>query len=153
MSNDIIALVARFVDAETGALLTFPDLRVRFVDADAISDDVLGTSPLDAEGAARVLITPSSYRSGLVGTTGVVLGEQRPGLCCEVAWDTPVERCHPVTGVPDRTVDLGTFRFRRGEGVGDDWFALFPPPSPYYYRSYFAKQRLSTPHPSGRRRR
>lgn len=143
MSNDIIALVARFVDAETGAPLASPDLRVRFVDADALSDDVLGTSPLDTQGTARVLITPASYRSGLVGAAGAVLGEQRPDLYCEVLegdaivyrsevrWDTPVERVDPVTGIADRTVDLGTFRFKRGEGFGDEWLALFPPPSPY----------------------
>lgn len=129
MSSDLIVLCARFVDSETGAPIHGPDLRVRFFDADAIADDKLGDAELGPDGSARVAISPARYRSGLRGKAGEAFGELEPDIYCEilergtvvfrsaVQWDVEPTPKEPVAGM-HRTLDVGTFKFRRGEGLG-----------------------------------
>ncbi|MDX2132239.1 MAG: hypothetical protein SFY69_09315 [Planctomycetota bacterium] len=128
MAEQILKFIARFVRDDTGAPLSDPALRVRFLDRDLLRDDLLGESALSADGVAQVLCTSSAFRSGLTGEVAASLGEDKPDLYCEVregdtpvfrtpvAWNTPVAEIDPVTKTASTTVDLGTFRFRRGEG-------------------------------------
>lgn len=131
MSQHIIKLIARFVHADTGAPLSDPHLRVRFYDRDALRDDLLGESSLSPQGVAEVISTSGNFQSGLMGLPARLLSEKKPDVFCEVrekdvpiyrskvAWNVEVERVNPITRSPDRTVDLGTFRFRKGEGLTD----------------------------------
>ncbi len=131
MSEHIIKITARFVHAESGDPLTGDGLKVRFLDRDALKDDLLGESPLSADGRAEVLTTTSSFRSGLMGSLGSALGESKPDVYCEVlegesaiyrtcvAWNIDPEAVDPVTKRINRVIDLGTFKFRRGDGLND----------------------------------
>jgi hypothetical protein len=142
MSEHIIKLVARFVDADTGSPLIGGSLRVRFLDRDAIKDDLLGEGVVGPDGMASVLTTTSSFRSGLLGMLGSALGEEKPDIYCEVlegntvvfrtevAWNVNTEAIDEVTHRTDRTIDLGTFRFRRGGGLDDE-----PDPGEKIFRS------------------
>ncbi len=131
MSTDLIILCARFVHEENGTPLAEPNLRVRFYDADAVADDFLGESALDATGTARAVISPERFRSGLKGPVGEAFGELEPDIFCEVLedgrvifrsevlWDTEPTPREPVPGI-HRTIDIGTIRFIRGGGLGDE---------------------------------
>ncbi|MFZ4572984.1 MAG: hypothetical protein ACOYN0_01220 [Phycisphaerales bacterium] len=143
MSNDIVLLLAKFVDAETGEPLNDPSLKVSFFDFDTLSDEFLGEATLTTEGVARIAVAQSSYRHGLTGFVGGMLGEKQPDIFCEVRdrdcpvyrtpvlWDVKTVREDPVTHRIDRTVDLGTFRFRRGEGVEHHAVSVFPMLAPF----------------------
>ncbi len=130
MSEHIYRLTARFVDAGTGEPLSAPNLKARFLDRDALKDDLLGESPIGADGRAGIVTTSSSFHSGLMGMLAAKLGEKKPDVYCEVvegeeaiyrsrvAWNLDLEKENPVTGRTDRTIDLGTFKVKRGEGLG-----------------------------------
>lgn len=141
MSHDLIVLCARFVDADSGAPLVGEALRVRFFDSDAIADDFLGETGLGTDGVARIVISPARYRSGLKGAAGEAFGELEPDIYCEVRegdkvlyrsavkWDIEPTPKDPVPGL-HRTLDLGTYQFRRGEGLQGDGIIPFPPAPP-----------------------
>lgn len=132
MSEHIIKLIAHFVDAASGSPLSGENLRVRFLDRDALKDDLLGEGVLGPGGRASVLTTTSSFRSGLLGMLGAALGEKKPDVFCEVlegetvifrtavTWNVDTEKSNEVTQRADRTIDLGTFQFRRGGGLDDE---------------------------------
>jgi hypothetical protein len=131
MGEHIYKFIARFVDGATGEPFTGPNLRVRFFDRDGLKDDLLGESPLGADGSAAIMTTTSSFRSGLMGAAGATLGEAKPDVYCEViegdapvyrskvAWNLGIEKENAVTGGTERTIDLGTFNVKRGEGLGE----------------------------------
>lgn len=131
MNNDLIVLSARFVDADTGSPLDPTGMRVRFLDADALVDDLLGECELPGDGIARIIVAPGSYRSGLFGSVGQAFGELEPDVYCElfegdrivyrtqVKWDLNPEAVNAASGLNERTLDLGTYRVRRGEGLGE----------------------------------
>jgi hypothetical protein len=132
MTEQMIKVTARFMDGESGLPLTGPKLKVRFLDKDFMSDDILGESSLAPDGRAEVVTTTSRFHSGLMGELGAKIGEARPDVYCEVrdagivvyrskvAWDIDVENKNAVTGGSNRTIDLGTFKFERGEGLSGD---------------------------------
>lgn len=127
MAEYIFKFTARFVDAGTGKPLSGAGFSVRFLDRDALKDDVLGEGALAPDGRAEVLTTSSAFRSRLMGL--LAMAEKKPDVYCEVreggktiyrtrvAWNLDVERLNAVTKSPDRTIDLGVFKFRRGEGL------------------------------------
>ena len=139
MSTDLIILCARFVHEDNGTPLVDPNLRIRFFDADAVADDFLGESPLDASGTARAVISPDRFRSGLKGAVGDAFGELEPDVFCEVfegdrlifrsevLWDIEPTPREPVPGI-HRTIDIGTIRLTRGGGLGDEDPTLVPFP-------------------------
>jgi hypothetical protein len=143
MSIQIVKLIARFVHADSGRPVTGPDVRVRFFDRDVLRDDLLGEAVLNSEGVAEVLCSAGSYQSGVLGRVFERLRERKPDIYCElldaegrpifrtpVRWDLDVARVNPVTQVASPTVDLGTYQFRRGEGLDSaDTFAGLRPPS------------------------
>jgi len=129
MSNSLLKLTARFVHADTGAPLTGTTLRVKFMDKDALKDDVLGETTLDATGCAEVLTTSSDFHSGLMGLIGAILSDRKPDVYCEVmelgtpiyrtrvAWNLDPAQRNAVTRETNRVLDLGTFAYKRGEGL------------------------------------
>ncbi len=128
----LIKLVARFVHADSGQPLNDPSFHVRFFDHDALKDDYLGESVLSSNGVAEIIIHPASFRSGLIGAFFARLAEHRPDVYCTVVdgagkalyrtsvqWDVDVTRIDETTKRPRPTVDLGTFKYRRGEGLSE----------------------------------
>lgn len=130
MSIQIIKLIARFVHADSGQPVVGPDIRVRFYDRDLLKDDVLGEAVLSNQGVAEVLCSSGSFQSGVLGRLFERLKEKKPDIYCEllgpdgapifrsaVRWDLDVGGVNPVTQVANPTIDLGTYRFRRGDGI------------------------------------
>lgn len=125
-----LKLIARLVHADTGEPVTDPLLRVRFYDLDVLASDRLGESRLSPEGVAEVVCSEASFQDGLLGRVFERLREKKPDVYLEVVdaaglpvyrsavqWNIDPARRNEVTGQTDRTVDLGEFRYRRGEGV------------------------------------
>lgn len=125
----LLKLSARFVHADTGAPLSGPTLRVRFMDKDAIKDDLLGESALDAAGRAEIVTTSSDFRSGVMGLLGGLVSERKPDVYCEVTelgtpifrtqvkWNLDPAQRDAITKQASNMIDLGTFAFKRGEGL------------------------------------
>lgn len=141
MEPEIVKLIARVVHADTGRPLAEPTYRVRFFDRDLLGDDRLGESGLTGEGVAEVVCSAADYQTGLLGRLCHRLREQKPDIYVEIVdgagtamyrstvrWNVDPARIDEVTGSARRTIDLGTYRFRKGEGLMDSYGRGMVPP-------------------------
>lgn len=130
MTPKLIKLIARFVHADTGLPLTGPGLRARFYDADALTSDFLGQSALSHDGVAEVIFNADDFQTGLLGKIFDRFKERKPDIYCEIAdkngdaifrstvqWNVDPLHVDEVTRSTNPTLDLGTYRFRRGQGL------------------------------------
>lgn len=130
MSIEQVKVVAKFEHADTGAPLADQDLRVRFYDADLLSDDYLGESRLDDQGRAEVTFEAAKFQTGVLGKLWDRLKEQKPDIFCEVVDHDgqPIYRSSvrwnvdPGKAAQFASVDLGTYAFRKGAGLTQPMF-------------------------------
>lgn len=131
-SLQLVKLIAHFVRADTGSPLTHDTYRVRFYDFDLLKEDALGESSLSAEGVTEVICDADQYQTGLLGRLFERLKEKKPDIFVEVRgeggmaiyrsaiqWNLDPFKADEVTGRINPTIDLGTYRFRPGEGIDD----------------------------------
>lgn len=130
MSIEQMKVIAKFEHVDTGAPLTDQDLRVRFYDADLMSDDYLGESRLDEHGCTEVTFEASKFQSGVLGKLWDRLKEQKPDIFCEVIdrdgqaiYRSSVRwNVDPGSAAKFAAVDLGTYAFSKGAGLSQPMF-------------------------------
>lgn len=125
----LIKFIARLVDAATGAPVANAAYRVRFFDRDLFKDDPLGEAVLSKDGAAEIICSTASWQTGVLGKVFQRLRERTPDVYIEVVEGSEVLFRSQVKTVEDPltpdevtkrvnlTIDLGEYRFRKGDGL------------------------------------